>query len=164
MKWIKPVLFFAVSVFCQFVHAQSTDIYLMPGSDVVRPGNLPRVNLNIGAGHMVGANELTFAYTYENAGSHGFWHSNQGAHTEAIGLMRSYNINKTWALYAWQQEGITSITGGPKGVQNRLYSGSSIGIIYHVTPRHGVWLQETYNKINTTPWYTSTNIGYVFSF
>ncbi len=144
--------------------AQSTDIFLMPGSDIIRPGNLPRVNLNIGIGHTIGSNEYTAAYTYENAGSHGFWHGNQGAHTESIGLMRSLNFNKTWALYGWQQVGITSITGGPKSVQNRMYLGSSLGVIYHITPRHGIWLQETYNKVVTTPWYTSTNIGYVFSF
>lgn len=163
--WIVVLaLFFAVSVDCRFVHAQSTDIYLMPGSDIVRPGNLPRSNLNIGVGHSFGSNELTFAYTYENAGSHGFWHGNQGAHTEAIGEMRSINFGKTWAMYGWQQAGVTSITGGPKGVQNRMYNGSSIGAIYHITKRHGIWLQETYNKINTVPWYTSTNVGYVFSF
>lgn len=148
------------------VGAQSptTDIYLMPGSDVVRPGNLPRVNLNIGVGHMVGSNEVTAAYTYENAGSHGFWHSNQGAHTEAIGLMRSLNLGNTWALYGWQQGGITSITGNKVGIQNRMYLGSSLGLIYHITVHHGIWLQETYNKVSTVPWYTSTNIGYVFSF
>src|ERR1700729_2505476 len=59
----------------------STDFFIMPGSDFDRPGLVPRANLNIGIGHTFGflkkdpiGDEVTFAYTYENAGS-GFWHS-----------------------------------------------------------------------------------------
>jgi hypothetical protein len=163
---MRAALFLVLTMVGGWASAQSpaTDIFLMPGSDLVRPGNLPRVNLNIGIGHCVGSNEFTTAYTYENAGNHGFWHSNQGAHTESIGIMRSINFNKTWALYGWQQIGLTSITGSSAGVQNRLYLGASLGGIYHITDRHGIWFQESYNKVETVPWYTSTNIGYVFSF
>src|SRR5450631_2006716 len=57
----------------------STDFFIMPGSDFDRPGLVPRANLNIGIGHTFGflkkgpiGNELTFGYTYENAGTHGF--------------------------------------------------------------------------------------------
>lgn len=57
----------------------STDLFVMIGSDFDRPGLLPRVNLNIGIGHTFGflkkdpfGDELTFGYTYENSGSHGF--------------------------------------------------------------------------------------------
>src|ERR1039458_5415589 len=56
----------------------STDLFLMPGSDFDRPGLVPRANLNIGIGHTFGflkkdpiGDELTFTYTYENAGSDG---------------------------------------------------------------------------------------------
>src|ERR1022692_1621037 len=58
----------------------STDFFVMPGSDFDRPGLVPRANLNIGIGHTFGflkkdplGDELTFAYTYENAGTHGFF-------------------------------------------------------------------------------------------
>ncbi len=160
-------LIFIALLIAASVSAQSptTDIYVMPGSDFKRPGLLPRSNLNIGVGYTIKNNEYTASYTYENAGSHGFWNGNRGSHTEAIGLMRSISIGKTpWGMYGWQQGGLTSITNGPTGVQNRAYFGSSAGVMYHVTPRHGFWFQETYNKVSTIPWYTSTNIGYVFSF
>ena len=60
----------------------SNDLFIMFGSDLVRPGLLPKANYNIGLGHTFGflkkdpfGDELTFAYTYENAGSHGFLHT-----------------------------------------------------------------------------------------
>src|SRR5580704_16939164 len=53
----------------------STDLYIMMGSDFVRPGLLPKANYNIGIGHTFGflkkdpiGDELTFAYTYEDGG------------------------------------------------------------------------------------------------
>src|ERR1700756_5497994 len=77
----------------------STDLFIMPGSDFVRPGLGTRANLNIGLGHTFGflkkdpfGDELTFGYTYENAGSHGFFHTPFGAHTEAIGIMKNFPI------------------------------------------------------------------------
>lgn len=151
-------------------HAQtSKDIFLMPGSDLVRPGLHPRSNLNIGIGITAGmlkrvpvGDELTFAYTYENSGSHGFWHTDHGSHTEALGLMKNMAITKSVGAYTWMQFGLTSMTGG-RGIQNRFYNGYSVGLTYHFTPHHGIWLQEEYNKINTVPWYTSTNVGYVVS-
>jgi hypothetical protein len=69
----------------------STDLFLMPGSDFDRPGLVTRANLNIGIGHTFGflkkdpiGDELMVAYTYENAGSHGFFHTSFGSHTEAL--------------------------------------------------------------------------------
>src|ERR1035438_10304017 len=54
----------------------STDLFVMFGSDFDRPGLLPRANYNIGIGHTFGflkkdpiGDELTFGYTYENAGT-----------------------------------------------------------------------------------------------
>ena len=53
----------------------STDLFVMFGSDFVRPGLEPKANYNIGLGHTFGflkqdplGDELTFAYTYENGG------------------------------------------------------------------------------------------------
>ena len=61
----------------------STDLFVMGGSDFDRPGLVPRANYNIGIGHTFGflkkdpiGDELTFGYTYENAGTHGFLHTN----------------------------------------------------------------------------------------
>ena len=111
--------------------ATSTELFLMPGSDFVRPGLEPRVNLNIGIGHSFDAlkkspvgNELTFAYTYENAGSHSFWHTEYGSHTETFGVMRNFSLPGASRLgaYTWMQGGLTSLTGATT-VWNRFYDG-----------------------------------------
>jgi hypothetical protein len=64
----------------------SKDLFVMFGSDFDRPGLLPRANYNIGIGHTFGflkkdpvGDELTFGYTYENAGTHGFLHTPKGS-------------------------------------------------------------------------------------
>jgi hypothetical protein len=69
----------------------STDFFIMLGSDFVRPGLQAKANYNIGIGHSFDflnknplGNELTFAYTYEDAGAN-FWHSDFGSHTESFG-------------------------------------------------------------------------------
>lgn len=149
----------------------ATDVFLMPGTDVVRPGNGLKSNLNIGAGHTfellkkspVG-DEITFSYTYENAGASGWLHSEQGAHTESAGVMKNFALGKSpVGIYTWQQLGITSLTGG-KNVQNRLFIGSSLGMAIHFTPHQAIWIQEQLNKVETVPWYTTSSIGYVVSF
>ncbi len=149
----------------------STDLFIMFGSDFVRPGLLPKANYNIGLGHTFKflhknpiGDEITFAYTYENAGSHGFLHTDFGSHTEALGLMKNFGIPGTKRLtgYTWIQGGITSLTGSPF-VENRFYDGESLGAIIHFNDRHSIWIQETYNKIVSIPWYTTTSIGYTRS-
>lgn len=57
----------------------STDLFVMFGSDFNRPGLLPRANYNLGIGHTFAflkknplGDELTIAYTYENAGTTAF--------------------------------------------------------------------------------------------
>ncbi len=147
----------------------SYDLFVMPGLDVDHPGLIPRVNLNIGIGHSFAAlskirvgDEPTFAYTYENAGSHGFFHSNNGAHTETVGLMKNFTLSKNFGSYLWPQAGLTTVTGYRKPLNRAYYAGSG-GLVYHLSRHQGIWLQETYNKVETTPWYTSTNIGYVLS-
>jgi len=150
----------------------STDIFVMMGSDVDRPGALPRANYNIGIGHTFGflkkdpiGDELTFSYTYENAGTHGFLHTQFGEHTETLGVMKNFSIphSKSLAGYTWIQAGPTSYTGYAK-VENRLYSGAAIGLVIHFTDHHGIWIQESYNKVVTVPWYTTSSIGYTYSF
>jgi hypothetical protein len=149
----------------------STDLFVMFGSDLVRPGLLPKANYNIGLGHTFGflkkdilGDEITFGYTYENAGSHGFLHTQYGSHTEAFGLMKNFALPKTKRLtgYTWIQGGITSMTGNP-WVENRFYDGESLGLIVHFNDHHSIWIQETYNKIVTVPWYTTASIGYTRS-
>ena len=169
MKTLFLSLIFAGAAFAQ----TSTDVFVMAGSDFVRPGLAPRVNLNVGVGHTFSClkknpfgDEITFAYTYENAGSHGFWHSNYGAHTEAIGLMKNFSIkginSDKLTFYGWPQIGLTSITGG-SNVQNRLYGGVGVGAAIHFTKNHAIWVQENFNKVVSFPWYTSTSIGYTYS-
>jgi len=148
----------------------STDLYIMLGSDFDRPGLLPKANYNIGIGHTFGflkkdpiGDELTFAYTYEDAGS-GFWHSDFGSHTESFGVMKNFGLPKTKVVtgYTWVQVGISSFTGGAH-VQSHFYNGESLGAVVHFNLHNSIWIQETFNKIVTTPWYTTTSIGYTRS-
>jgi hypothetical protein len=143
----------------------------MPGSDFDRPGLVPRANLNIGIGHTFGflkkdpiGDELTFAYTYENAGSHGFFHTSYGSHTEALGVMKNFALPHTKVVtgYTWVQAGLTSFTGYAH-VENRFYDGEALGAAIHFNDHNGIWIQESYNKIPTVPWYTTTGIGYTWS-
>jgi hypothetical protein len=149
----------------------STDFFVMPGSDFVRPGLYPRANLNIGIGRTFGflkkdplGDELTFSYTYENAGSHGFFHTDSGSHTEAIGVMKNFALPKTKVVtgYTWIQAGLTSFTGNAQ-IENRFYNGEALGAVIHFNAHNSIWIQESYNKIPTVPWYTTTSIGYAWS-
>ena len=83
----------------------STDLFVMFGSDFVRPGLAPKANYNIGLGHTFAflkkdpiGDELTFGYTYENGGSHGFLHTPFGSHTEALGIMKTSDFRRPNAL------------------------------------------------------------------
>jgi hypothetical protein len=149
----------------------STDLFVMIGSDFDRPGLVPRANYNIGIGHTFGflkkdpfGDELTFAYTYENAGTHGFLHTSFGEHTEQLGIMKNFSLPKTKVLtgYTWLQEGVTSYTGYAN-VHNRLDTGVSLGAIVHINNNSSIWIQESYSKVVTVPWYTTTSIGYTYS-
>lgn len=149
----------------------STDLFVMGGSDFVRPGLLPRANLNIGIGHTFAflkrspvGDELTFGYTYENAGTHGFFYSGYGEHSEQVGVMKNFSLPKTRALtgYTWGQTGLTSYTGY-NHVLNRLDSGASLGAIVHLSFHTSIWIQESYSKVVTVPWYTTSSIGYTYS-
>ncbi len=149
----------------------STDLFVMAGSDIDRPGLLPRANYNIGIGHTFGflkkdpiGDELTFGYTYENAGTHGFLHTSYGEHTEQIGVMKNFSLPKTQVItgYTWIQTGVTSYTGFSH-VLNRLDTGLSIGAIVHLSFHSSIWLQESYSKVVTVPWYTTSSIGYTYS-
>jgi hypothetical protein len=148
----------------------STDLFVMFGSDFVRPGLEPKANYNIGIGHTFGflkkdpvGDELTFSYTYEDGGS-GFWHSQFGSHTESAGVMKNFALPKTkWVSgYTWIQAGISSLTGNPH-VENLFYNGESLGAVVHFNDHNSIWIQETFNKIVTVPWYTTTSIGYTRS-
>lgn len=149
----------------------STDLFIMFGSDFDRPGLLPRANYNIGIGHTFGflkkdpfGDELTFAYTYENSGAHGFLHTDFGEHTESAGLMKNFPLPATKRVtgYTWIQTGITTYTGHDYLI-DRLDSGVSLGAIVHFNDRNSIWIQESYSKVVTVPWYTTSSIGYTWS-
>jgi hypothetical protein len=148
----------------------STDFFIMLGSDFDRPGLASKANYNIGIGHTFGflkknpvGDELTLAYTYEDAGS-GFWHSQFGSHTESAGVMKNFGIPKIKSItgYTWIQLGITTLTGSSI-LQNHLYNGESLGAIVHFNIHSSIWIQESFNKVVTIPWYTTTSIGYTWS-
>jgi hypothetical protein len=143
----------------------------MAGSDFDRPGMLPRANYNIGIGHTFGflkrdpiGDELTFAYTYENAGTHGFLHTQYGEHSEQVGVMKNFAIHGTQVVsgYTWIQTGVTTYTGFSH-LMNHLDTGLSLGAIVHLSFHDSIWIQETYSKVVTVPWYTTSSIGYTYS-
>jgi hypothetical protein len=149
----------------------SNDLFVMFGSDFVRPGLAPRANYNIGLGHTFAflkkdplGDELTFSYTYENGGSHGFFHTDFGSHTEALGIMKNFGLPRIKHItgYTWIQAGLTSMTGNPR-VEDRFYDGEALGAIIHFSNHSSIWIQELFNKIVTVPWYTTTSIGYTRS-
>jgi hypothetical protein len=148
----------------------STDLFVMFGSDLDRPGWVPAANYNLGIGHTFGflkknpiGDEITFAYTYASGGP-AFWHSTINSDTESLGIMKNFGLPKTKRVtgYTWVQIGITSYTGDPQ-VQNRFYDGESLGAIVHFTKHSSIWIQETFNKIVTVPWYTTSSVGYTWS-
>jgi hypothetical protein len=149
----------------------STDLWVMGGSDFDRPGLYPRANNSIGIGHTFGflkkdpiGDELTFGYTYENAGTHGFFHTEYGEHSEQIGVMKNFSVPKTKIVtgYTWIQSGLTSYTGYSH-VLNRMDTGVSLGAIVHCSFHSSIWIQESYSKVVTVPWYTTTSVGYTYS-
>jgi hypothetical protein len=149
----------------------NTDLFIMFGSDFDRPGLLPRANYNVGIGHTFSwlkkdpiGDELTFSYTYENSGSHGFLHTDFGEHTETPEVMKNFALPRTKSVtgYTWIQGGITSYTGKSQ-IQNRFCSGVSLGAVIHMTYHSSIWLQESYTKVVTVPWYTTSSVGYTYS-
>ncbi len=132
---------------------------------------MARANYNVGIGHTFGflkkdpvGDELTLAYTYENAGSHGFFHTGFGEHTEQAGVMKNFSLPETKLVtgYTGIQEGITSYTGNGH-LQNHLDTGLSLGAIVHTSNKTSIWIQESYSKVVTVPWYTTTCVGYTYS-
>ena len=97
--------------------------------------------------------ELTLAYTYEDAGS-GFWHSDFGSDTEALGVMKNFAIPKTkWVTgYTWVQSGISSFTGGFRTCRITSTTGNPSARVMHFNVHNSIWIQETFNKILTVPW------------
>jgi hypothetical protein len=75
--------------------------------------------------------------------------------------MKNFGLPKTKRVsgYTSVQLGITSMTGDPY-VENRFYNGESLGAVVHFNDHNSIWIQETFNKIVTVPWYTTTSVGY----
>ena len=149
----------------------ATDLTIFLGSDFVRPGLLPRANLNVAIGHSFHflrhdplGSKLTFGYTYENTGTHGFFHTDFGEHTEQLGLLRDIRLghSERFSAYTIVQAGISSLTGDK--VQNRFSTSPGVCFITHFSLIQSLWLQELYNKVVTVPWYTVSSVGYTYSF
>jgi len=79
-------------------------------------------------------------------------------------VMKNFSLPrmKTWTGYTWLQSGITSYTGNAR-VQNRLDSGVSLGAIAHFNNKNSIWIQESYSKVVTVPWYMTSSMGYTYS-
>ncbi len=149
----------------------ATDITILIGSDFIRPDLVPRANLSIGIGHSFRflrhdplGSKLTFGYTYENTGTHGFIHTHFGEHTEQLGLLRDikFGHSERFSAFTIVQAGLSSLTGDQ--VQNRFSTSPGAGLIVHFSRSQSLWLQELYNKVVTVPWYTVSSVGYTYSF
>jgi hypothetical protein len=148
-----------------------TDFTVLVGSDFVRPGLLPRANLQFALGHRFEwllknplGSVLVFNYAYENAGTHGFFHTQFGSHSEDLGDMRDFHISREHHIsgYNLLQAGISTLTGGA-AVSNHFNFNENVGVKFHINRFNAIWVQETYNKVVTVPWYTVTSIGYTYS-
>jgi hypothetical protein len=144
-------------------------LFVLFGSDFVRPGLSTKANYNIGIGHAFGflkkdpiGDELTFAYTYEDASS-SFWPSQFGSHTESLGIMKIFGLPKTKRVtgYTWIQLGITSLPETPAW---RTISMTASLWAQLSTSMHAIrsGFKVTINKV-TVPWYTTTSIGCTWS-
>ena len=147
-----------------------TDFTVYVGSDFVRPGGLPRANLQFAIGHRFDwllkdplGSVLVFNYAYENAGTHGFFHTQYGSHSEDFGVMRDFHISEKHHVsgYNLLQAGISTLTGDT--VTNHFNFNENVGVKFHINRFNAIWVQETYNKVVTVPWYTVTSIGYTYS-
>jgi len=152
------------------IFAELKDEVRLLTSAGVRPGLAAKANYNIGIGHTFGflkknpiGDELTFSYTYEDAGS-GFWHSEFGSHTESVGVMKNFGLPKTKRVtgYTWIQAGLSTFTGNDQ-LQNHFYNGEALGAVVHFNDHNSIWIQEMFNKIPSVPWYTTASIGYTRS-
>jgi hypothetical protein len=78
--------------------------------------------------------------------------------------MKNFSIPKTKVVtgYTWLQTGITTYTGNPK-LENRFDSGVSLGAIVHLSRSSSIWIQESYSKVVSVPWYTTSSVGYTYS-
>ena len=70
--------------------------------------------------------------------------------------------NKRVMGYTLLQTGITSYTGNAF-VLNRLDSSESLGAIVHFNDHNSIRIQESYSKVVTVPSYTTSSIGYMWS-
>jgi hypothetical protein len=86
------------------------------------------------------------------------------AHPLTPGSHKNFSVPGTKLVtgYTWVQGGVTTYTGNAQ-VQNRFVSGVSIGAVIHVNRNSSIWIQESYNKVITVPWYTTSCVGYTFS-
>ena len=148
-----------------------TDFTVYVGSDFIRPGGLPRANLQFAVGHRFDSilkdplgSVLVFNYAYENAGTHGFFHTQFGSHSEDLGVMRDFHISEKHHVsgYNLLQAGISTLTGDTE-LHNHFNFNENVGVKFHINRFNAIWVQETYNKVVTVPWYTVTSVGYTYS-
>lgn len=150
--------------------AQSNDLFVLMGSDVSQAWQA-KANYAVGYGRTLTAlggnpvgqlgQELTFSYSYEDAGS-GFFHSAYGAHTGQVGLMRNFRATKTVGTYSTVALGLTALTGGPHLVTEPGYS-YGVGISWHLTKNSSIWFQGVSNKLLNVPVYVTFSVGIVGS-
>lgn len=78
--------------------------------------------------------------------------------------MKNFALPKTTAVsgYTWLQSGITSYTGYAN-VRNCFDSSVSVAAILYLNLHGSIWIQETYNKVVTVPWYTTMSVSYTYS-
>lgn len=149
--------------------SMADDVFLMAGADVDRPSLSLRANYSIGVGHIEKSlsgfalgDEVTVGYAFESGTNRGgFWYVPSGSFsTVSVGLMKNFGKFHSATFYSWPQIGLTAISESG----TRLYVGYGFGIVLHTSKRGSIWIQESYNKVVTVPWYTTTGIGYAIGF
>ncbi len=48
-------------------------------------------------------------------------------------------------------------------VETRFYNGEALGAIVHFSGHSSIWIQATFSKVVTVPWYATIGIGYDWS-
>jgi hypothetical protein len=129
------------------------DLFPMLGCDSDRSGLVPRANLDIGIGPTFAfsnkdpiGDELRFACTSENAGTRGLFHTDFGSRTEALGVIKNFNLPKTKDVtgYTWIETDLGSFTGYAQ-VENRFLRWSARSCrdpLQHPQPHPGSGIAE----------------------
>jgi hypothetical protein len=146
------------------------DFIPTPGSDSDRPGLAPTANLNIGIGHTFRLLKkaplvtnlcspidrkvqnprvvLQLQLAFDRA--------------QKLGVMKNFNLSKTEVVTGYMRQA-SAVSRAMTRLRIFFCDGESSGTVIHLNAQKTMWVQETYIKIPTVPWSTTTGIGFIWS-